>query len=148
MPAYFGLPEREATRNAGRIAGLNVLDILAEPVAAALNYQALDEGDGVRNMFVYHLGGGTFDTTVIPVDGDDIQVICTDGDRHLGGADWDLAICDFYCAALPRSTRSSNHGPTRVYAGSRGLRGAAEDRAQRTVARRTYCGSLVSCGSN
>src|ERR1700759_268423 len=79
VPAYFGLLEREATRKAGQIAGLNVLDILAEPVAAALNYQALGEGDGVRNIFVYHLGGGTFDTTVIRVDGDDIQVICADG---------------------------------------------------------------------
>ena len=95
VPAYFGLLEREATRKAGQIAGLNVLDILPEPVAAALNYQALGEGAGVRNILVYHLGGGTFDTTVIRVDNDDIQVICTDGDHHLGGADWDRAIRDF-----------------------------------------------------
>jgi len=95
VPAYFGLLEREATRKAGQIAGLNVLDVLAEPVAAALNYQVLGEDTGVRHIFIYDLGGGTFDTTVIRIDGDDIQVICTDGDHHLGGADWDSAIIDF-----------------------------------------------------
>jgi molecular chaperone DnaK len=95
VPASFGLLEREATRRAGQIAGLNVLDILPEPVAAALDYQARGEGAGVRNIFVYHLGGGTFDTTVIRVDNDDIQVVCADGDHHLGGADWDMAISDF-----------------------------------------------------
>jgi molecular chaperone DnaK (HSP70) len=95
VPAYFGLLEREATRKAGQIAGLNVLDVLAEPVAAALNYQALGEGGGPRHIFVYDLGGGTFDTTVIRIDGDDIDVICTDGNNHLGGADWDSAISDF-----------------------------------------------------
>jgi len=98
VPAYFGLLEREATRKAGEIAGLNVLDVLAEPVAAALNYQALDQGEGQpgpRHIFIYDLGGGTFDTTVIRIDGDDIQVICTDGNHHLGGADWDSAIVDF-----------------------------------------------------
>jgi len=100
VPAYFGLLEREATRKAGQIAGLNVLDVLAEPVAAALNYQALDHqepGDQprARHIFIYDLGGGTFDTTVIRIDGDDIQVICTDGNHHLGGADWDSAIIEF-----------------------------------------------------
>ncbi len=99
VPAYFGLLEREATRKAGQIAGLNVLDVLAEPVAAALNYQVLDQGQGdrpkVRHIFIYDLGGGTFDTTVIRFDGDDIQVICTDGNHHLGGADWDSAIIDY-----------------------------------------------------
>jgi len=96
VPAYFGLLEREATRKAGQIAGLNVLDVLAEPVAAALNYQALDQDQpGVRHIFVFDLGGGTFDTTVIRIDGDDIGVICTDGNHHLGGADWDSAIIEF-----------------------------------------------------
>ena len=95
VPAYFGLLEREATRKAGQIAGLNVLDVLAEPVAAALNYQALGEGGGLRHIIVYDLGGGTFDTTVIRIDGDDIHVVCTDGNNRLGGADWDSAISDF-----------------------------------------------------
>ena len=96
VPAYFGLLEREATRKAGQIAGLNVLDVLAEPVAAALNYQVLDQDQaGVRHIFIYDLGGGTFDTTVIRIDGNDIQVICTDGDHHLGGADWDNTVAEF-----------------------------------------------------
>ena len=81
IPAYFGLLEREATQKAGQIAGLNVLDVLAEPVAAALAYQALGESEGVRHLFVYDLGGGTFDTTVIRIDGDDVKVVCTDGGR-------------------------------------------------------------------
>jgi molecular chaperone DnaK len=95
VPAYFGLLEREATRKAGQIAGLNVLDVLAEPVAAALAYQALGEAGGVRHLFVYDLGGGTFDTTVIRIDGDDIRVVCTDGNAQLGGADWDSKIIGF-----------------------------------------------------
>src|SRR4029077_5142861 len=89
VPAYFGVLEREATRKAGQIAGLNVLDVLAEPVAAALDYQALSDSSEVRHIFVYDLGGGTFDTTVIRLDGHDIQVVCTDGDHRLGGARWE-----------------------------------------------------------
>ncbi|MCA1673510.1 MAG: Hsp70 family protein, partial [Actinobacteria bacterium] len=69
VPAYFGIAEREATRKAGEIAGLTVLDVLAEPVAAALHYQALHSedppaGQGTRHLLVCDLGGGTFDTTV------------------------------------------------------------------------------------
>jgi molecular chaperone DnaK len=95
VPAYFGLLEREATRKAGEIAGLNVLDVLAEPVAAALAYRAVGEAAGVRHLLVYDLGGGTFDTTVIRIEGDDVTVVCTDGDAGLGGADWDAKVNGF-----------------------------------------------------
>lgn len=95
VPAYFGVLEREATRMAGRIAGLNVLDVLAEPVAAALAYETVGQRSGQRHVFVYDLGGGTFDTTVIQIDDDEIQVVCTDGDGSLGGAEWDAKIGDF-----------------------------------------------------
>ncbi|MGH3187307.1 MAG: Hsp70 family protein [Streptosporangiaceae bacterium] len=102
VPAYFGVAEREATRRAGEIAGLNVVDVLAEPVAAALHYQSAGGGAGdgagaagVRHILVYDLGGGTFDTTVIRLEGDDITVVCTDGDDRLGGADWDEAIAGY-----------------------------------------------------
>jgi molecular chaperone DnaK len=97
VPAYFGVAGREATRRAGEIAGLNVLDVLAEPVAAALHYQAVSSqtASGVRHILVYDLGGGTFDTTVIRLKDDDITVICTDGDHRLGGADWDSVIADY-----------------------------------------------------
>jgi molecular chaperone DnaK len=105
VPAYFGLAEREATRRAGQMAGLNVLDVLAEPVAAALHYQAMSESGATRYVLVYDLGGGTFDTTVIKVSGNDVEVVCTDGDHHLGGADWDAKIIDYlieeFAAAQP-----------------------------------------------
>ena len=82
IPAYFGIAEREATRRAGQFAGLNVLDVLAEPVAAALHYRSLAATPAARpaHILVYDLGGGTFDTTVIRLDGDDVTVVCTDGD--------------------------------------------------------------------
>ncbi|GGU59197.1 Hsp70 family protein [Lentzea flava] len=94
VPAYFGVSQREATRNAGTIAGLNVIDVVPEPVAAALHYEAMNSGED-RTILVYDLGGGTFDTTVIRLSGNDVQVVCTDGDHHLGGADWDEKIADF-----------------------------------------------------
>ena len=92
IPAYFGVAEREATRRAGEIAGLNVLDVLPEPIAAALSYQDYQRSTDVRNVLVFDLGGGTFDTTVIRLDGNDVTVICTDGDQRLGGAEWDQRI--------------------------------------------------------
>jgi molecular chaperone DnaK len=95
VPAYFGVLEREATRKAGQIAGLKVLDVLPEPVAAALAYQSLGEEAGLRHIFVYDLGGGTFDTTVMRLDGDDVRVVCVGGNHRLGGADWDQKIIDF-----------------------------------------------------
>jgi molecular chaperone DnaK (HSP70) len=97
VPAYVGVAEREATRRAGQIAGLNVLDVLTEPVAAAVHYQAMTSAanPGTRNILVYDLGGGTFDTTVIRMDGDDIAVVCTDGDHRLGGADWDEVLVGY-----------------------------------------------------
>jgi molecular chaperone DnaK (HSP70) len=94
VPAYFGVAEREATRRAGEIAALNVLDVIADPVSAALFYaqQSNHGSDSERHLLVYDLGGGTFDTTVIQIQGDDIHVICTDGDARLGGADWDEKV--------------------------------------------------------
>jgi tetratricopeptide (TPR) repeat protein/actin-like ATPase involved in cell morphogenesis len=95
VPAYFDTAEREATRRAAKMAGLDVLDVLAEPVAAALQYKTLNGADGTRHLLVYDLGGGTFDTTVIEMSGNDMHVICADGDYFLGGADWDRTIAEF-----------------------------------------------------
>lgn len=92
VPAHFGIARRVATRRAGEIAGLNVLDVLDEPVAAALHYQTLDGGAGTRHLLVCDLGGGTFDTTVLRIEGDDVHVLCTGGDERLGGADWDERV--------------------------------------------------------
>ena len=87
-PAYFGTAERIATKNAGKIAGLNVLEIISEPTAAAIYYgctKKLEE----KTILVYDLGGGTFDVTVMRISADKIEVICSDGDHDLGGKNWD-----------------------------------------------------------
>ncbi|QEH37940.1 Chaperone protein DnaK [Aquisphaera giovannonii] len=89
-PAYFGTPEREATANAGRLAGLNVRAILNEPTAAAIAY-GLEQGED-QTVLVYDLGGGTFDITMIEIKDRLIRVICTGGDHRLGGTLWDEAI--------------------------------------------------------
>ena len=99
VPAYFGIAEREATRRAGQLAGLEVLDILAEPVAAALHYQALNDTGTTRHLLVYDLGD-TFDATVIRLSGDDVEVVCMDGDHQLGGPDWDAKIVEFMLGAF------------------------------------------------
>jgi molecular chaperone DnaK len=93
VPAYFGARQKEATRQAGVIAGLDVVGILPEPVAAAVHYDAMS-GSGEKTVLVYDLGGGTFDTTVITVGATDITVVCTDGATDLGGADWDHRLRD------------------------------------------------------
>ncbi len=89
-PAYFGTDEREATANAGRLAGLNVRAILNEPTAAAVAY-GLEQGED-QTVLVYDLGGGTFDITMIEIKDRLIRVICTGGDHRLGGALWDEAL--------------------------------------------------------
>jgi molecular chaperone DnaK (HSP70) len=111
VPAYFGVAEREATRNAGKIAGLNVLNVVPEPVAAALHYEVV-AAEGERTILVYDLGGGTFDTTVIRLSEKEINVVCTDGDHHLGGADWDDRVVryllDSFLAEHPDSDAGDN----------------------------------------
>lgn len=93
-PAYFGMAEKEATKSAGVIAGLEVLDIINEPTAAAINYGAINAGDN-KTVMVYDLGGGTFDVTIMTIAGNDINVVCTGGDPQLGGKDWDNTLKDW-----------------------------------------------------
>lgn len=90
-PAYFGINERAATKTAGELAGLNVLQIINEPTAAAITYGVIDNNTE-KTILVYDLGGGTFDVTIIHVKPGEIRVICTGGDHMLGGKDWDDAI--------------------------------------------------------
>lgn len=92
-PAYFGLTEREATKKAGEIAGLNVLDIINEPTAAAITYGVTKDGQD-KTVLVYDLGGGTFDVTMIHIQPGKIEVICTGGDDNLGGRNWDERIME------------------------------------------------------
>jgi molecular chaperone DnaK len=97
VPAYFGTREREATHQAGLIAGLDVLELLDEPVAAAAHY-GLTADD--RTLLVYDLGGGTFDTTVLRIRSGVVQVLATDGHHELGGADVDARLLDLIMERL------------------------------------------------
>lgn len=114
VPAYFGEAEKQATRNAGRIAGLNVLSLVPEPVAAALHYDALRSGRE-RTILVFDLGGGTFDTTVIRLTDDAMTVVCTDGDHQLGGADWDKRVADFLQDDFDRRHPGSGAGDSEEF---------------------------------
>ena len=91
VPAYFEDAQRQATKEAGTIAGLNVLRIINEPTAAALAY-GLDKGEREQTILVFDLGGGTFDVSLLEIEEGLIQVKATAGDNHLGGDDWDSAI--------------------------------------------------------
>ena len=104
-PAYFGINEREATAKAGEIAGLNVRSIINEPTAAAIQYGLQDEADQV--LLVYDLGGGTFDITMIDKKGDELQVIATGGDHHLGGTLWDNVVVNYLAEQWTSLTGSS-----------------------------------------
>lgn len=90
-PAYFGTAERTATKNAGIIAGLNVLEVISEPTAAALYYGCAREQEE-KTILVFDLGGGTFDVTIMNISSEKIKVICSDGNHELGGKDWDESV--------------------------------------------------------
>ena len=107
VPAYFNDAERQATKEAGEIAGLNVLRIINEPTAAALAY-GLDKGKEDELILVFDLGGGTFDVSLLEVGKDDdfstIQVRSTSGDNRLGGDDWDQRVVDYLIKRFKDST--------------------------------------------
>jgi molecular chaperone DnaK len=107
VPAYFNDAERQATKDAGEIAGLNVLRIINEPTAAALAY-GLDKGKEDELILVFDLGGGTFDVSLLEVGKDDefstIQVRSTAGDNRLGGDDWDARIVDYLATRFKETT--------------------------------------------
>ena len=93
VPAYFSDAQRQATRDAGTIAGLEVVRILNEPTAACLAYDNSVD-DGVKTMMAFDLGGGTFDVSIVHIEGDLVEVISSHGDNHLGGDDFDELIFD------------------------------------------------------
>ena len=103
VPAYFNDAQRQATKDAGRIAGLNVRRIINEPTAAALAY-GLDHGSP-QKILVYDLGGGTFDVSIIEIGDNLIEVLATSGDNHLGGDDFDQRIVDWIAREFKRQTR-------------------------------------------
>ncbi|MEJ5064382.1 MULTISPECIES: molecular chaperone DnaK [Erwinia] len=105
VPAYFNDAQRQATKDAGRIAGLEVKRIINEPTAAALAY-GLDKGQGNRTIAVYDLGGGTFDISIIEIDEVDgektFEVLATNGDTHLGGEDFDSRMINYLVAEFKK----------------------------------------------
>ena len=100
VPAYFTDRQRQATIDAGRIAGLEVLRIINEPTAAALAYGALQKAGSTRKIAVYDLGGGTFDVSVLAISSDVVEVLATAGDAFLGGRDFDDRILEWLLALI------------------------------------------------
>ncbi len=103
VPAYFEDAQRQATKEAGQIAGLNVLRIVNEPTAAALAY-GLDKGEKEQTILVFDLGGGTFDVSLLEIGDGVVEVRATSGDNHLGGDDWDQRIVDWLVDKFKQSS--------------------------------------------
>src|SRR6201747_2307458 len=103
VPAYFSDAQRQATKEAGEIAGLNVSRIVNEPTAAALAY-GLDKGESDQTILVFDLGGGTFDVSLLEIGEGVVEVKATAGDNHLGGDDWDQRIVDHLVKTFNVST--------------------------------------------
>ncbi len=140
VPAYFNEPRRKATQDAGRLAGLDVLDVINEPTAAAIAYGYqhgfLDEdGKTARQerVLVYDLGGGTFDVTLMELDGKNYNTVATAGDVYLGGIDWDKRIVDYVAEVFQENHRGVD--PRQNPAGLQRLLRDAED-AKRTLTAR------------
>ncbi|KAH5761205.1 ribosome-associated molecular chaperone SSB1 [Parastagonospora nodorum] len=134
VPAYFNDNQRQATKDAGAIAGLNVLRIINEPTAAAIAY-GLGSGksEKERNVLIYDLGGGTFDVSLLHIQGGVFTVKATAGDTHLGGSDFDTALLDHFKKEFTKKTKKDISGDARAL---RRLRTACE-RAKRTLSNAT-----------
>ena len=101
VPAYFNDAQRQATKDAGAISGLNVVRILNEPTAAAIAY-GLDKKSGEKNILVFDLGGGTFDVSILTIDNGVFEVIATSGDTHLGGEEFDQRVIDHFIKLIKK----------------------------------------------
>merc|ERR1711973_508481 len=95
VPAYFNDAQRQATKDAGAIAGLTVMRIINEPTAAAIAY-GMDKKEGEKNVLVFDLGGGTFDVSLLTIDNGVFEVVATNGDTHLGGEDFDQRVMQHF----------------------------------------------------
>ncbi|KAJ0154887.1 hypothetical protein HZ326_2878 [Fusarium oxysporum f. sp. albedinis] len=130
VPAYFNDNQRQATKDAGSIAGLNVLRIINEPTAAAIAYGlGAGKSEKERNVLIYDLGGGTFDVSLLNIQGGVFTVKATAGDTHLGGQDFDTNLLDHCKKEFGRKTKKDLSGDARAL---RRLRTACE-RAKRTL---------------
>ena len=110
VPAYFNDSQRQATKDAGLIAGLNVLRIINEPTAAAIAYGLDKKGGGEKNILIYDLGGGTFDVTIMTIEDGIFEVKSTAGDTHLGGEDFDYRLMDFFVQDFQRKHKQDMTG--------------------------------------
>ncbi|XP_043219641.1 major heat shock 70 kDa protein Ab-like [Amphibalanus amphitrite] len=134
VPAYFNDSQRQATKDAGRIAGLNVKRIINEPTAAALAYGLDKKLGGEKNVLIFDLGGGTFDVSILSIaDGSMFEVLSTAGDTHLGGEDFDNRLVNHLADEFKRKNRKDLKGDARAV---RRLRTACE-RAKRTLSSST-----------
>jgi L1 cell adhesion molecule like protein len=105
VPAYFNDSQRQATKDAGLIAGLNVLRIINEPTAAAIAYGLDKKTTGERNVLIFDLGGGTFDVSLLTIEEGIFEVKSTAGDTHLGGEDFDNRLVNHFCNEFKRKVR-------------------------------------------
>merc|ERR1712223_1017155 len=129
VPAYFNDTQRHATKNAGIIAGLNVLRIINEPTAAAIAYGLDKKSEDASNILIFDLGGGTFDVSILTIDDGIFEVKATSGDTHLGGEDFDSRMVDHFMKEFQRKHKTDMSQNKRAV---RRLRTACE-RAKRTL---------------
>merc|ERR1719146_536434 len=129
-PAYFNDAQRNATKDAGRIAGLNVMRVINEPTAAAIAYGLDRKGTGEQNVLIFELGGGTFDVSLLNIDDGIFEVKATAGDTHLGGEDFDHNMVQHFIKEFKRKHRGKDL--TSNARALRRLRSACE-RAKRTL---------------
>jgi len=133
VPAYFNDSQRQATKDAGTISGLNVLRIINEPTAAAIAY-GLDKKGGEHNVLIFDLGGGTFDVSLLTIEDGIFEVKATAGDTHLGGEDFDNRMVEWSMAEFKRKNKGLDMGTNER--AKRRLRTACE-RAKRTLSQAT-----------
>jgi L1 cell adhesion molecule like protein len=132
VPAYFSDSQRQSTKDAGRIAGLNVLRIINEPTAAAIAY-GLDKRTEKKNILIFDLGGGTFDVSLLTLENGLFEVMATAGDTHLGGEDFDNRMVKHFAAQFKKETQADISGNPKAL---RRLRTSCE-RAKRTLSTNT-----------
>ena len=113
VPAYFNDAQRQATKDAGTISGLNVVRIINEPTAAAIAY-GLDKKGGEKNILVFDLGGGTFDVSILTIDNGVFEVISTNGDTHLGGEDFDQRVMEYFIKLIKKKYKKDISGDARA----------------------------------
>ncbi len=132
VPAYFNDAQRQATKDAGRIAGLEVLRIINEPTAAALAY-GLDKKTQAKTIAVYDLGGGTFDISILEIGDGVFEVKSTNGDTFLGGEDFDMKLVNYLADEFKKEQR---HRPAQRQAGAAAAEGSRRERPRSSSRRR------------